>query len=60
MVIEVECSCGHRWLSHAASGRTTRNYGIIFSVWDWLFGTAVLPAHPPEFSRANSTLHIAN
>src|SRR5207253_2798161 len=39
----------HIWHhDHAASGRATRNYGIIFSVWDWLFGTASMPGHPPE------------
>jgi 3-mercaptopyruvate sulfurtransferase SseA/sterol desaturase/sphingolipid hydroxylase (fatty acid hydroxylase superfamily) len=38
----------HIWHhDYAASGRTTRNYGIIFSVWDWLFGTATMPDHPP-------------
>jgi len=31
----------------AANGRTTVNFGIIFSTWDWLFGTALLPDHPP-------------
>ena len=24
-----------------------QNFGIIFSCWDWLFGTANLPDHPP-------------
>ena len=31
----------------AASGRTTVNFGIIFSTWDWLFGTARMPDGPP-------------
>jgi sterol desaturase/sphingolipid hydroxylase (fatty acid hydroxylase superfamily) len=25
-----------------------QNFGIIFSCWDWLFGTAILPEAPPE------------
>lgn len=28
--------------------KTTVNYGIIFSTWDWLFGTAKMPDHPPK------------
>ncbi|MCU1281988.1 MAG: Sulfurtransferase [bacterium] len=31
----------------AATGRTTVNFGIILSTWDWLFGTARMPDHPP-------------
>jgi 3-mercaptopyruvate sulfurtransferase SseA/sterol desaturase/sphingolipid hydroxylase (fatty acid hydroxylase superfamily) len=31
----------------AATGRTTVNFGIIFSAWDWLFGTAKMPDQPP-------------
>ena len=27
---------------------TGQNFGIIFSCWDWIFGTAHLPDHPPE------------
>ncbi|MCB9531470.1 MAG: sterol desaturase family protein [Myxococcales bacterium] len=27
--------------------KTTKNFGIIFSTWDWLFGTAYMPDHPP-------------
>ncbi|MBW1758552.1 MAG: hypothetical protein JRJ80_20625, partial [Deltaproteobacteria bacterium] len=23
------------------------NYGIIFSAWDWIFGTAQMPSEPP-------------
>ena len=26
----------------------TRNFGIIFSCWDYLFGTAYVPDHPPR------------
>lgn len=29
-------------------GRTTVNFGIIFSIWDWLFGTAAIPAEAPR------------
>ncbi len=35
----------HLW-HHAAAG-PARNFGIIFSAWDWLFGTALLPDHAP-------------
>ncbi len=28
--------------------KTTKNFGIIFSIWDWLFGTAYMPDHPPK------------
>ena len=28
--------------------KSTVNFGIIFSCWDWLFRTAKLPAHPPR------------
>ena len=28
--------------------KTGHNFGIIFSCWDWLFGTAYLPDYPPE------------
>lgn len=35
----------HLW-HHAADG-PARNFGIIFSAWDWIFGTAHLPDHPP-------------
>lgn len=27
--------------------KTTKNFGIIFSVWDWIFRTAYMPDHPP-------------
>lgn len=38
----------HIW-HHDAAGdeKTTKNFGIIFSTWDWLFGTARMPDHPP-------------
>lgn len=36
----------HLW-HHDADG-PAKNFGIIFSVWDWLFGTAHLPARAPE------------
>lgn len=38
----------HLW-HHDYEGdeRTTKNFGIIFSCWDWLFGTAYLPDHAP-------------
>lgn len=29
-------------------GSDTVNFGIIFSVWDWLFGTAYMPDHSPR------------
>lgn len=29
-------------------GARTVNFGIIFSLWDWLFGTAFLPEHAPK------------
>ena len=35
----------HLW-HHDADG-PARNFGIIFSAWDWLFGTAHLPDQPP-------------
>ena len=37
----------HLW-HHDADAKRTRNFGIIFSVWDWLFGTAYLPDHGPR------------
>lgn len=27
--------------------KTTKNFGIIFSIWDWIFGTAYMPEEPP-------------
>lgn len=29
-------------------GRDTVNFGIIFSIWDWVFGTAYMPEHQPR------------
>lgn len=38
----------HVWHhTHPDSGPPDRNFGIIFSVWDWFFGTAYLPATTP-------------
>lgn len=38
----------HIWHhDHDMPGGKTVNFGIIFSVWDWIFGTAYMPAHPP-------------
>ena len=28
--------------------KTTVNFGIIFSAWDWIFGTAKVPPYPPK------------
>jgi len=36
----------HLW-HHDADAPYPRNFGIIFSAWDWAFGTAYLPGHPP-------------
>ncbi len=36
----------HIW-HHDFNASPTRNFGIIFSSWDWMFGTAILPDHPP-------------
>lgn len=34
----------HIWHhSHPEAGPTDRNFGIVLSLWDWLFGTAYLP-----------------
>ena len=34
----------HIWHhDHDATGHTTVNFGVIFSIWDWVFGTAYLP-----------------
>lgn len=39
----------HIWHhNYDADGRTTVNFGIIFSLWDWIFGTAHLPSEPPR------------
>lgn len=38
----------HIW-HHDVEGdeKTTKNFGIIFSTWDWIFGTAYMPDRPP-------------
>lgn len=39
----------HIWHhDYDAEGRTTVNFGIIFSAWDWMFGTARMPREPPR------------
>ena len=39
----------HIWHhTHPESGPIDRNFGIIFSVWDWLFRTAYMPAANPR------------
>ena len=38
----------HIWHhDYDGDAKTTVNYGIIFSTWDWIFGTAKMPADPP-------------
>lgn len=37
----------HLW-HHDADAARPRNFGIIFSAWDWMFGTAHLPDRPPR------------
>ncbi len=38
----------HIWHhNYDGDAKTTVNFGIIFSVWDWIFGTAKMPAEPP-------------
>lgn len=37
----------HIW-HHDADAKDVRNFGIIFSLWDWLFGTASMPDRPPR------------
>ncbi len=39
----------HIWHhTHPDSGPIDRNFAIIFSFWDWIFGTAYMPSHSPE------------
>lgn len=39
----------HIWHhNYDADGRTTVNFGIVFSLWDFIFGTAHLPPEPPR------------
>lgn len=33
---------------HPKSGPAINNLGIIFSCWDWIFGTAHMPGHDPD------------
>jgi 3-mercaptopyruvate sulfurtransferase SseA/sterol desaturase/sphingolipid hydroxylase (fatty acid hydroxylase superfamily) len=38
----------HIWHhDYEGTAKTTVNFGIIFSTWDWIFGTAKMPAEPP-------------
>lgn len=38
----------HLWHhNHSDCGPVNRNFGLTFSVWDWIFGTAYLPDHDP-------------
>lgn len=38
----------HIWHhDYEGDSRTTVNFGIIFSCWDWIFGTAKMPKDPP-------------
>ena len=38
----------HIWHhDYDGNARTTVNFGIIFSCWDWIFGTARMPDDPP-------------
>lgn len=38
----------HTWHHvHPDYGPQDRNFGVAFSLWDWLFRTAYLPDHPP-------------
>ena len=38
----------HLWHhDYDGDAKTTVNFGIIFSCWDWIFGTAKLPDEPP-------------
>jgi 3-mercaptopyruvate sulfurtransferase SseA/sterol desaturase/sphingolipid hydroxylase (fatty acid hydroxylase superfamily) len=37
----------HLYHHDYAAPKTGQNFGIIFSCWDWIFGTAHLPDHPP-------------
>jgi thiosulfate/3-mercaptopyruvate sulfurtransferase len=38
----------HIWHhDYEGTAKTTVNFGIIFSCWDWIFGTAKMPPDPP-------------
>lgn len=39
----------HIWHhNHPDSGPINKNFAITLTIWDWLFGTAYMPAHQPE------------
>lgn len=39
----------HIWHhNHPDCGPINKNFAITLSIWDWLFGTAYMPAKPPE------------
>jgi 3-mercaptopyruvate sulfurtransferase SseA/sterol desaturase/sphingolipid hydroxylase (fatty acid hydroxylase superfamily) len=38
----------HIWHHDYDAEPPAYNFGIIFSTWDWIFGTAHLPDHPPR------------
>lgn len=38
----------HIWHHDYDAEPPAYNFGIIFSAWDWIFGTAHLPDHPPR------------
>ncbi len=38
----------HIWHHDFDAKPPAYNFGIIFSSWDWIFGTAYLPDHPPR------------
>ncbi len=38
----------HLWHHDRERGANAVNFGIVFSAWDWLFGTAYVPEHPPR------------
>ncbi len=39
----------HIWHhDYEGDSKTTKNFGIIFSTWDWIFGTAYMPDEPPK------------
>lgn len=33
---------------HPSAGPVNRNFGVSFSIWDWLFGTAYAPDSDPQ------------
>jgi sterol desaturase/sphingolipid hydroxylase (fatty acid hydroxylase superfamily) len=38
----------HIWHhNHPECGPINRNFGLTFSLWDWIFGTAYVPDHDP-------------